>query len=112
MELQHGDSDIGNSNETGSVVIRVNPEKMLPDSGTITHGKEKVAITFDYPAEVPADIYALGVPRNAPVENRMPPPDPDQIIKIVQQHRRDFGNYLAIGMNVLTFPKFANQSRA
>ena len=83
-----------------SMVIRVNPEKMLPDSWTITQGKFKVTqpdsktitreavkveLAFDYPAEGPADIYALGVPRDAPVEDRMPPPDLDRIIKIVQQ---------------------------
>ena len=94
-----------------SMVIRVNPEKMLPDSWTITQGKfevtqpdsktvtreaVKVEIAFDYPAEGPADIYALGAPRDAPVEDRMPPPDLDRIIKIVQQNRRDFGDYLAI----------------
>lgn len=94
-----------------SMVIRVNPEKMLPDSWTITQGKfqvtlpnsetvtrEAVKVEFacDYPAEGPADIYALGVPRDASVEDRLPPPDLDRIIKIVQQHRRDFGNYLAI----------------
>ena len=94
-----------------SMVIRVNPEKMLPDSVTITQGKFKVPqpeskaiareavkaeIAFDYPAEGPADIYALGVPRNAPVEDRMPPPDLDRIIKIVQQNRRDFDDYLAV----------------
>ncbi len=56
----------------------------------------KVEIAFDYPAEGPADIYALGVPRDAPVEDRMPPPELDRIIKTVQQNRRDFGNYLAI----------------
>ena len=96
LELQHGDPDKSNPNDTVSVVIRVNPETMLPDSWTITHGKEKTEFTFGYPADGPADIYALGVPRNAPVEDRMPPPDLDRIIKIVQQHRRDFGNYLAI----------------
>ena len=61
-----------------SVVIRVNPEKMLPESATFTRGTSKAAvpgsdsvargeakieIAFDYPAEGPADIYALGVPR-------------------------------------------------
>jgi len=56
----------------------------------------KVEIAFDYPAEGPADIYALGAPREAPVEDRMPPPDLDRIMKIVQQNRRDFGDYLAI----------------
>jgi hypothetical protein len=94
-----------------SMVIRVNPEKMLPSSWTITQGKfevtqpdsktvtreaVKVEIAFDYPAEGPVDIYALGVPRDAPVEDRMPPPDLNRIIKIVQQHRRDFGDYLAV----------------
>jgi hypothetical protein len=94
-----------------SVVIRVNPEKMLPDLMTVTHGKFKVTppgsrpvtrgemkaeAAFDYPAEGPADIYALGVPRDAPVEDRLPPPDLDRIIKIIQQHRRDFGDYLAV----------------
>ena len=96
---------------TISMVIRVNPETMLPDSATITQGKFKVPqpdakavtrdavkheVVFDYPAEGPADIYALGVPRDAPVDDRMPPPDLDRIIKMVQEHRRDFGNYLAI----------------
>jgi len=94
-----------------SMVVRVNPEKMLPDSWTITQGKfevtlpdsktvtreaVKVEMAFDYPAEGPADIYALGAPRDAPVEDRMPPPDLDRIIKIVQQNRRDFGDYLAV----------------
>jgi len=94
-----------------SMVIRVNPEKMLPDSWTITQGKfevtqpdsktvtreaVKVEMAFDYPAEGPADIYALGAPRDAPVEDRLPPPDLDRIIKIVQQNRRDFGDYLAV----------------
>jgi hypothetical protein len=94
-----------------SMVIRVNPEKMLPLSWTITQGKfkatlpksetidreeVKVEFAFDYPAEGPADIYALGVPRDTRVEDRLPPPDLGRIIKIVKQNRRDFGDYLAI----------------
>ena len=78
------------------MVIRVDPEKMLPDLMTFTFGKEKMQLTIDYPDEGPADIYALGVPRDAPVEDRMPPADLDRIIKIVQQNRHDFGNYLAV----------------
>ena len=113
LELERQDGGLEPPREipTISIVIRVNPEKMLPDSATITQGKfnvpqpdsktvtreaVKVEVAFDYPAEGPADIYALGVPRDAPVEDRMPPPDLDRIIKIVQQHRRDFGSYLAI----------------
>ena len=77
-------------------MIRVDPEKKLPDSMTFTCGKEKMQATFDYPAEGPADIYALGVPRDAPVEDRMPPPDLSRILKLVRQTRRDFDDYLAI----------------
>jgi hypothetical protein len=81
---------------TPAVEIRVDPEKMLPDLMTFSHGKEKRQLTIDYPAEGPADVYALGVPRDVPVEDRMPSPDLDRIIKIVQQNRRDFGEYLAV----------------
>ena len=95
-ELDLGDPSDNDPNHTGSVVIRVNPETKRPDLVTLTRGKEKMQATFDYPAEGPADIYALGVPRDARVEDRMPPPDLDRIIKIVQQNRRDFGDYLAI----------------
>jgi len=95
-ELELGDPNDKDPNHTGSVVIRVNPETKRPDLVTLTRGKEKMQATFDYPAEGPADIYALGIPRDAPVEDRMPSPDLDRIIRIVQQHRRDFGDYLAV----------------
>ena len=94
MEL--GDPNDKDPSHTVSVVIRVNPETKRPDLVTLTCGKKKMQATFDYPAEGPADIYALGVPRDARVEDRMPPPDLERIIKIVQQNRRDFGDYLAI----------------
>jgi len=38
-------------NHTGSVVIRVDPEKKLPDLMTFTHGKEKMQARLDYPEE-------------------------------------------------------------
>jgi len=84
---------------TTSVEVRVNaddPGKFLPDSATLTSGKLKVTIGFDYPAEGPADIYALGVPRDAPLEDRTPPPDLKRILKIVEENRRNFGEYLAV----------------
>jgi hypothetical protein len=95
-ELELADPNDKHPNHPGNLVIRVDPEKMLPDLMTFTGGKEKMQVTFDYPAEGPADIYALGVPRDAPVEDRTLPPDLDRIIKIVRQNRRDFGNYLAV----------------
>src|SRR5262249_30254863 len=81
LELQRGDPDDTDANNTVYMVIRVHPEKMLPDSLTITHGKDRVELAFDYPAEGPADIYALGVPRGAAVEDRTPPPDLSRILK-------------------------------
>ena len=95
-ELEFGDPDDSEPGKTTSVVIRVDPERMLPDSMTFTRGDEKWQMTIDYPDEGPADIYALGVPRDAPVEDRTPPPDLDRILKIVEQNRRDFGDYLAV----------------
>lgn len=85
-----------NPANTFSVVVRVDPEKKLPDSMTFIHGQEEVQWTIDYPDEGPAEIYALGVSRDATVEDRMPPADLDRVIKIVRKKRRDFGNYLAI----------------
>jgi hypothetical protein len=96
LELRRGDPNDTDPNRTASVVIRVDPEKKLPDSMTVTCGREKMQATFDYPDEGPADVYALGVPRDAPVEDRTPPPELSRILKTVQQNRRNFDNYLAI----------------
>jgi hypothetical protein len=98
LELHGGDPERRDPDkrEPVTMVIRVNPEKMLPDSATLTHGKEKREFVFDYPTEGPADVYALGVPRDARVEDRTPPPDLTRILKIVRQTRRDFDDYLAI----------------
>ena len=90
-ELKSGDPD-----HSDSMVIRVDPQTKLPERMTGTHGKDKLEATFDYPAEGLADIYALGVPRDAPIEDRTPSADLSRISKIVQQNRRDFGDYLAI----------------
>jgi len=84
---------------TTEVEFRVsadNPGKLLPASMTITQGKEKADFSFDYPAEGPADIYALGVPRDAPLEDRTPPPELNRILKTVEANRRSFGDYLAV----------------
>ncbi len=95
-ELELGGPNNRDLSNTASVVIRVDPQKKLPDLMTFTFGKEKLQLTIDYPDEGPAHIYALGVPRDAPVEDHMPPADLDRIIKIVQQNRRGFDNYLAV----------------
>lgn len=96
LEVQIGDPNDKDSSRTSSHAIYVDPERRLPERMTVTHGKEQMEATFDYPTEGPADIYALGVPRDARVEDRTPPPDLSRILKIVQQNRRGFGDYLAV----------------
>jgi len=98
LELQ-GESDSPDTpTETPIAVveIRVDPETMLPRLMTFTQEEVKVKYAFDYPGEGPADIYALGVPRDLLAEDHLLPADLDRIMKIVQQNRRDFGNYLAV----------------
>lgn len=91
LELQDTDPD-----KTFSAEVRVDPQKMLPDLMTFVQGEERRQFKIDFPNEGPTDIYALEVPRDAQIEDHMPPADLDQIIRIVQKHRRDFGNYLAV----------------
>jgi hypothetical protein len=91
-----GDPNDSDPKHTVSVVIRVDPEKKLPDLMTVTKGNKSMEATFDYPADGPPDIYALGLPRDARVEDRTPPPDLSRILKIVRQTRCDFDNYLAV----------------
>ena len=79
-----------------SVQIRVNPQDMLPERITVARGRGKFVSTIDYPAEGPADIYALGVPRDAAIEDRTPPADLDRILSVIERNRRDFGDYLAV----------------
>ena len=95
-ELEIGDPNDEDPSHTSSLVIRVDPQKKLPALMTCTRGKEKEQATFDYPDKGPADVYALGVPRDVTAEDRTPPPDLERIIKIVRQNRRDFGDYLAV----------------
>jgi len=68
----------------------------LPDSKTVTRGELKSEIAFDYRPKARRTSMPWGCRANAPVKIACRPPDLDRIIKIVQQHRRDFGDYLAV----------------
>ncbi|MBC8871449.1 MAG: anti-sigma factor [Planctomycetes bacterium] len=97
LQLESGGPESPTEIPTAVVEIRVDPEKMLPHSATHIEGEVmKVEAAFDYPNEGPADIYALGIPRDTPVEDRMPPAELERIIKIVEQNRHEFDNYLAV----------------
>ena len=94
-----------------SMVIRVNPEKMLPrlvdhHSREVRSDAARLEDRYSRSGESrdrlrlsgrgPGGHLCPGGAANAPVEDRMPPPDLDRIIRIVQQNRRDFGDYLAV----------------
>jgi hypothetical protein len=89
LELQRG-------KVTATVVIRVQPETKLPVSMTVVVPGGSVKFEFDYPAEGPTDIYALGVPRDTPVDDRMPPADLAEIIRSLNMGCRDLDNYFAV----------------
>jgi hypothetical protein len=95
-ELDLGIPNDSDPTRTFTIIIRVDPEKKLPQTMTIVHVKEKMGLAIDYPTEGPADIYALGVPRGAPVDDRTPPPDLNRILKIIQQNRHTFDDYLGV----------------
>jgi len=67
---------------------------------------------FDYPDHGPADIYALGVPRSVPLEDRVPQGDLARVIDGVNQSREKFPKtYLAIvtkafGTDSMPAPQF------
>ena len=97
-ELEFRAGDLTNETNRGTAVLRVDPEQMLPASLTmnVAEGNLRIAFDFDYPEDGPADIYALGAPRNVPVENHLPPPDLEQILKTVDRGRNDLDDYFAV----------------
>lgn len=86
--------------------FRVDPESNLPRTMTLTvldaglNAPDDVQREFryeiDYPAEGPADIYALGIPREAKLEDRVPSADTARVLKAIAAGRRDFDSYFAI----------------
>ena len=88
------------------LTFRVDPQSRLVESMTVvstTRGdspKEKhdeVKFTFDYPEQGPADIYALGVPRTATIDDRVPKGELARLHDGVKNSRDRFPRtYLAI----------------
>ncbi len=89
---------------TGEMVIRVDPETRLPHSMRVTTLRPDVqvrsesVIQFDYPEEGPADIYALGVPRSAKVDDRVPVGDVARIVAANEVGRERLTSYCAVVM--------------
>jgi hypothetical protein len=78
-------------------VMRVDPETKLPVFLLIPRGAaEPLRFDFDFPKAGPSDAHALGVPRDARVEDRLPSPEGERALQAGQAGRKDLDNYLAI----------------
>ena len=58
--------------------------------------KTTLRYKIDYPANGPSDIYALGVPRNVPLDDRMPTPVIANVLRALEQGRDHLDNYLGM----------------
>lgn len=77
------------------VVLRVDPETNLPVAMRLREGDDEWRMEVDYPEAGPQDIYALDVPRDTRVVDRMPSADLKQIAEILDRHRDELDNYIA-----------------
>jgi hypothetical protein len=78
-------------------VMRVDPDTRLPVFLLLQRGtNQPLRFTFDFPQTGPADAYALGVPRDAHVENRLPSPEGERAVLAGEAGRKDLDNYFAV----------------
>lgn len=88
------------------IEFRIDPATNLPHSTTVAllvpgpnsspEGQRQFVMEIDYPAEGPADIYALGIPGDAKLEDRVPAADVAVALKALATGRRQFDPYFAI----------------
>jgi len=79
------------------VTFIVDTQTRLPHSMTMKEvGGLSAEWTFDYPENGPADIYALGVPKDAKVVDRVPTGDMTRILAGIEAGRERFDDFHAI----------------
>lgn len=103
--LQHIEADPA-FRSTARLEFRVDSETKLPQTMTLTvldggpnfpaDAQRRLVYEIDYPAEGPADIYALGIPRDAKLDDRVPSVDTGRVLKALATARRDFDPYFAL----------------
>jgi len=75
----------------------VDAQTRLPHSMTMNNrGGQSVEWSFDYPENGPADIYALGVPKDAKLIDRVPKGDMSRIYAAIEAGRDRFDDFHAI----------------
>lgn len=90
--------------DTATIRIRVDPDTMLPRS-LIAESKPgyagapaRMEARIDYPEQGPADIYELGVPREAKVVDLSSNGNALTIIKLARQSAAEFDDHSGIGV--------------
>jgi hypothetical protein len=77
--------------------LRVDPQTRLPASLTLTAPKPTPPAswvwTFDYPTSGPGDIYALGAPATAPIEDRTPSDEGARVLDGMAASRSRVGDF-------------------
>ena len=79
--------------------LRVDPETRLPVYLLLrsrTDGTKSVRSDFTYPAEGPTDIYALGVPADKRIDDRMPSQEAMRVLDAVTASRARIGDFRLI----------------
>lgn len=82
------------------ILFRVDPTSKLPQLGRVDgqHNGQTFSMeaTFDYPESGPGDIYALGVPRDTRLVDRVPKDDVARLISGVAAGRVRFDDFRAV----------------
>jgi hypothetical protein len=93
----------GTQGPLGNLVFRVDPQTRLPASlkwkrldGTPDHPAEEMTMQFDYPEQGPADVFDLGVPRTAKLDDRVPADDLERVLDGLRAGRDRFESYHAV----------------
>jgi len=94
---------------TAKVIFRVDPETRLPQSMQIIIGNGRepqhaVKYEIDYPDEGPTDIYALGVPRSAKIDDRLPTGELAKVIEANKAGRAGLLPYCALVVRSIREP--------
>lgn len=105
LTLQRGTSELDNK-RLERLEFRVDPQTKLPQTLTLSildggpnlpaDAQRKIVFDMDYPDQGPADVYALGIPRDTILDDRVPSDDTNRALKAIAAGRHDFDSYCAI----------------
>ncbi|MBM4094421.1 MAG: DUF1559 domain-containing protein, partial [Planctomycetes bacterium] len=81
-----------------TMIYRVDPATGLPREMTLHRGgaPSSLKVALDYPDSGPTDVYALGVPRDAKLVDRVPQGDLQRILAAGKVGRQQIGSYAGV----------------